>query len=240
MGGSDQDIAAAIKWAAGLPVPNTAVNKRPAHVINMSLGGYATENFCPSVYREAIAQARNAGTLVVVAAGNRLWVTPQNEDCADDHKMPGCAYRPVDIKYQTPANCPGVISVAASDKRGRLAPYSSYGAVSIMAPGGDTSVNESFTIFGKQYSLPLGVWSTLRDSNLEYWYDAYQGTSMAAPHVSGAIALALSKRKDWRNKPDLIDQKLRASLVTVQPGACPANKPCGPGQLDALRLVNQP
>ena len=41
-GGSLADIAEAIRWAAGLPVPGVPTNPTPARVINLSLGG-ATE-----------------------------------------------------------------------------------------------------------------------------------------------------------------------------------------------------
>jgi len=63
------------------------------------------------------------------------------------------------------------------------------------------------------------------------------GTSQAAPHVSGAIALALAKHAEWRGKPDVIEQKLRASATKLQDGACPADKPCLAGQLNAEKLL---
>lgn len=61
-----------------------------------------------------------------------------------------------------------VVSVAAIDKQGNLANFSNYGqtAVSIAAPG-------------------VGIVSSV----LQGGYASYSGTSMATPHVSGALAL---------------------------------------------------
>lgn len=82
----------------------------------------------------------------------------------------------------TPAGCSGVITVAATDRNGSRASYSNYGsAVEISAPGGDG---------------PDGVLSTLNDGTTAPGnpiYAAYQGTSMAAPHVSGVVSLMLSR-----------------------------------------------
>lgn len=207
--GSLRDAADAIRWASGLDVRHVPPNDHPARVINLSLGGKARCTQAENGYLlAAIKAARNNGALIVVAAGNS----------GDD------------VKNYSPAGCPGVISVAANDQFGRLAGYSNYGDVSLMAPGGDTSQKDA-------NGLPAGVWSIVNPINNKRGYQAlpYEGTSMAAPHVSGAVALALSVHPEWRGKPDLIAEKLRASTRPVTSSACP--RPCGAGQLDAERLV---
>jgi subtilisin family serine protease len=220
-GGNFQDIADGIKWAAGLEVSDPShevngrpvsipVNKRPAHIINLSLGirRPCTQEIVGHLI-EAIDAARAAGSVVVVAAGN-------------DH---------VDVKEFTPAGCKGVITVAAGNREGHLASYSNFGAVTLMAPGGEQRGSDE-----EEVKSPRAVWSIVKvsDKNRE-GIEGLPGTSMAAPHVSGAIALALAKHPGWRGQPDLIERKLRESAVPVVDGACPS--PCGVGQLDAVKLI---
>jgi len=78
-----------------------------------------------------------------------------------------------------PARYPQVISVAATDATGKRASYSNYGAgVDIAAPGGaEEGAN------GK-------IWQeTINPGDRQPILAGFQGTSMAAPHVSGTIAL---------------------------------------------------
>lgn len=113
-GGYISDIADAIRWAAGLSVSGVPANTTPAKVMNLSLGGGGS---CSTTYQSAITAAVNAGTVVVVSAGN------ENSNAAN---------------YQ-PASCTGVITVASSNRAGNRASYSNYGAtVEISAPGGDS------------------------------------------------------------------------------------------------------
>ncbi len=76
-----------------------------------------------------------------------------------------------DVTPAYPANYPGVIAVAAIDHNGNLAPWSSYGVnkVRLAASG-------------------VNIYSTVRNGG----YATYSGTSMATPHVAGAVALIWS------------------------------------------------
>ncbi len=117
-GGTIADINDAIRWAAGLSVSGVPDNATPARIINMSLGAGPGLNCSASPSTQAaINDAVNAGTAVVVAAGNSA----------------------ADANDFLPASCDSVITVAANDARGRLVTrYSNFGAtVEIMAPGGD-------------------------------------------------------------------------------------------------------
>lgn len=208
-GARTSDITDAIRWAAGLMIEGAPVNKTPAQIINLSLG---SNRACTldqdGAMRTAIEAVIKAGTVVVVAAGNSA----------------------VDVSNFTPASCPGVISVAAHDASGKLTFYSNYGDVSIMAPGGDTRQLD-------KNNLPLGVWSIVKANSESFNLSAfpYQGTSMAAPHVSGAIALAMANNAALKGQPMLVADAVKASAIKLQDGAC--TKPCGPGQLDAAVLM---
>ncbi len=149
-GGYDSDVADGIRWAAGGSVPGVASNPTPARVLNLSLGGSSPT--CPAELSSAISNARSRGAVVVVSAGNDA----------------------TNASLATPANCPGVITVAATGQTGRRASFSNYGAVVEMAGPGVSilSTIDSGT------TVPAG--ST---------YDDYEGTSMAAPHVALTAAL---------------------------------------------------
>ena len=112
-GGTFDDVAAAILWAAGAPVVGAPLNPNPARVINLSLGGQST---CPQAVQDAINVALAQGAVVTIAAGNDS----------------------IDVILFAPANCGGVIAVGASTRQGDRASYANYGRrVDISAPGGD-------------------------------------------------------------------------------------------------------
>lgn len=198
-GGYMSDIADGILWAAGVAVTGTTVNANPAQVINMSLGGQTT---CSITTQDAIDQARAAGATVVVAAGN------SNADAIDF----------------TPANCNGVVAVAATDRNGAKAPYSNYGSiVDVAAPGGDASVSSADAILS---TLNDGLTAPGNDI-----YAFYQGTSMATPHVSGLSALLYSVNPNLT--PDDVEYLLKTGARPF-PGSC---VDCGSGIIDAATTV---
>jgi len=108
---------------------------------------------------EAVAEAISAGVIVVAAAGN--------ENTSD-------------LSY--PASYPGVISVSATGRRNQKAFYSNFGStVDVAAPGGDMSSSSSNGIFS--------TWGNDSSGTVQLTYAYLQGTSMAAPHVAGVMAL---------------------------------------------------
>jgi len=167
-GGTDADILDGLLWAAGVDVPGVPRNANPAQVINMSLGGRGLCNQLPA-WQEAInrVNAQPQKPVIVVAAGN------EQDDAS---------------KY-VPASCQGVITVGATEFRNYRSYFSNYGPrIDVMAPGGDVTQD----LNGDGYAD--GVLSTLWSNEWgEPVYGFYQGTSMAAPHVAGIVALMKAK-----------------------------------------------
>lgn len=116
-GGTIDDIATAILYAAGLPNSSGALPPQRADVLNMSLGGPGLN----PVLEQACNQAAAAGVLLVAAAGN------------DNTDQPS-----------SPAAFDSVLSVGAVDLVGQRAPYSNFNnTIDIWAPGGDMTVDRN-------------------------------------------------------------------------------------------------
>ncbi|HTE18236.1 MAG TPA: S8 family peptidase [Armatimonadota bacterium] len=85
-----------------------------------------------------------------------------------------------------PAAFKECLAVSSVGPKGELAPYSSVGPqVAIAAPGGDKSLGEQFGVLQNTVLYDSGV--------REDGYFAFQGTSMASPHVAATAALAMSR-----------------------------------------------
>lgn len=114
--------------------------------------------------------------------------------------------------YPSNYKVPNVISVAATTSKDELAPFSSYGreTVHVAAPG----QNINSTISNNKYA----VWS---------------GTSMATPHVTGALGLLLSKEGRFTH------EQLKARLLeTTDPVVSLRGRVVsGSGRLNAFNLL---
>ncbi len=210
-GGSITDIVNGTLWAAGESVAGVPANANPAQVVNLSIGGGAP---CSQFEQEAFNTLRSKGVVVVVAAGN------ENSD----------------VGLSSPANCDGVIAVGATGPQNTRAPYSNYGTgIDVMAPGGDTE--QTLSIGGE--TVVAGVFSTSRDDSTgEFDYYALQGTSMAAPHVAGLVALMLAQEPGL--DPDTVLARLQAGATPLSASECnrPTGEECGAGLLDAAAVLS--
>ncbi|MCG2580651.1 MAG: S8 family serine peptidase, partial [Marinobacter sp.] len=183
---------------------NWAATRSEIDVINLSLGGLG-----PSQSLEAaVNSATDAGKLVVAAAGN------QGTD---------------EATY--PAAFANVVGVGAVDGAGKRSSYSNIGpSVDLVAPGGDASRDANQD---GQADLIISTWGTDDGGVFVPGYAGLQGTSMAAPHVSGVYALM--KSVDPTMTPDRFFTFLVGGQLTNPP---PNQTEYGAGMIDALKSVD--
>jgi subtilisin family serine protease len=122
-----------------------------------------------------------------------------------------------------PATYPDVLSVGAVDAEGSPADFSSRGP----APGGTAKPDVSAPGAGVLSALPGGTYGTL------------DGTSMAAPHVAGVVALMWSANPALIGDPARTRQILTSTAKPVPAGAdgCGAAAVSGAGTVDAYAAV---
>ena len=210
--GTNYDIMQAVRYAAGLldetGLPDNdsgTVPAQKADIINLSLSGSNYSDLEQEVYDKVRAQ----GIIVVAAAGN----------AATSQPMYPAAYK-------------GVLSVSAVDINEQPAYYSNFGSyVDLAAPGGDLSVDLNEDGYGD------GVLSTAAEveSSVTYGYSYLAGTSMAAAHVSGVIALM--KAVNPALTPDELDELRVDGRITKDLGDSGRDDLYGYGLIDAQKAV---
>jgi serine protease len=205
-GGTAYDIRQAVRYAAGLSNDSGTVPIQRADIINLSLGGEGFSQADQDLYN----QVRNQGVIVIAAAGNNSSSVPFY-----------------------PASYNGVISVSAVDINRQRAPYSNFGAfVDVAAPGGDATQD----INGD--GNPDAVLSTGGDDSggsLQLNFRFLQGTSMAAPHVAGVIALMKAITPGLT--PAQLENLLASGQITQDLGSPGRDDEYGFGLIDAHSAV---
>ncbi|WP_457581008.1 S8 family peptidase [Ensifer canadensis] len=162
-------------------------------VVNLSIGGGAPPDPTESAAFEALLAN---GTTIVAAMGN------ERRDGSP-------------ISY--PAATPGVIAVGATNLQDRITNFSNRGNhITIAAPG--DAIWSTLPTYPGQMGWraergPDGGWRQGKADVRETDYDAWPGTSMATPHVAGAVALYLAN--GGSRNPTIVRNTLASSADKV-------------------------
>nr|WP_296067167.1 S8 family serine peptidase [uncultured Actinoplanes sp.] len=158
--GTQSQIIEGMQWAAG----------QGARVINMSLGGPATDGTDPMAAAVDELSA-STGALFVVAAGNE-----------------GAEY-----SVGTPGTARSALTVGAVDSRDQLAEFSSRG------PAIGQGLKPEVTAPGVDIVAARAAGTTMGEV-VDELHTRASGTSMATPHVAGAAAIVAQQHPSWTGK----------------------------------------
>ena len=176
--GFTSDIIQGLLFAGGLPNSTGSVYQGATPIKAMNLSLGSTGGGCSSSYQGVFNDLYDRNISVVSSSGNAA------------QEAPGA--------YGYPASCENVISVGATAASGLRAYYSTYNdAVDIAAPGGDVGAD----VNADGYSDGVLAF----DSNEDLAF--YQGTSMASPHVAGAIGIL------YALVPELLASQVDALII---------------------------
>jgi serine protease AprX len=175
---------------------------------NLSLG-YA---FDPKWYGcghspicEEVRRAVDSGIIVVISAGNSGYGSAKD---ADGKEVP--VY--LQLSINDPGNTESAITVGSVHKS---APHT-YGIsyFSSKGPTGDGRLKPDLVAPGEKIVSCSIQWNAADPK--QYEYEEKSGTSMSAPHVSGAIAAFLSVHREYRGQPDQIKEIFLKSATDLR------------------------
>lgn len=181
-------------------------------VVNLSLGGAQPSE----ALEQQIRRARNAGIACIVAAGNS-----------------GGA-------VQYPAASPNVLAVAAIGRLNEFPPDSYHTQTLTPQVDGNGFYAARFSCFGPEIAVcapGVAITSSVPDNNFAAW----DGTSMAAPHITGLAALVLAHHPDFQGmslrNADRVEHLFRLIKMSCRPVQLGDQRKTGFGLPDVLMAL---
>lgn len=207
--GVGSNIMAGFQWYASL-VGDSGVDVR---IVNNSWG--TSEPFSLAFW-SSILTWRSLGIIPVFAIGNS---------------------GPANGTAEAPGNYPTVIGVGATDSGDNIASFSSRGPSPDQSPWNDPQYwcDSTWNLLKPDISAPgVNIRSSIPGGSYQGgWF--WQGTSMAAPHVTGVIALML-ERNVTLDFCEVLDILISSADHPAQGGSYP-NYDYGYGRVNALNAV---
>ena len=213
-------LAKCVTWAAD----------NGANILSNSWGGAGQSK----LLTDSFHYANSKGCICIASAGNNFGA---------------------DVAGYYPAGIDTVIAVSASTPDDKICDFSNIGdKIEVSAPGGDSGVGpdgpslwetgrnilslraagtDMYAVSDQQNHLPAGI-CLVSEFNQDAQYYRARGTSMACPHVSGLIALVLSRRPNL-NLEEICDI-LHASADDI--GNSGKDTYFGYGRINAYMAVN--
>jgi hypothetical protein len=180
--------------------------RQHARVVNMSLGSFPTDGTDP------VSQAVNR----ITARGRVLFVVSAGND------------GPRDQTVDAPGAATNALTVGAVDVHDALADFSSRGP-----RFGDYAMKPDITAPGVDIVAARAAGTSLGEP-VDQWYTRLSGTSMAAPHVTGAAAILAQQWPDWS------PARIKAVLMgTAAPNPELGVYQQGGGRLDVAHAIGQ-
>jgi serine protease AprX len=205
-------------FLAPYPVGGTPAQGDPGKAPDLTTNSWScppSEGCSATTLRAAVEAQRAAGIMTIAAAGN------SGPSCSTVSAPPAV----YDAVFTVGALTTGTDNIASFSSRGPVTRDGSNGLKpDITAPGTNTRSSVATTLTS---------------------YSSFSGTSMAAPHVAGAVALLWSAQPALRNKIDETEIFLENAAAHLSSASCGStggifpNKVFGYGRLDIKSAVDQ-